>query len=119
MSDAAEPSVPKKWLNLKKNGRPPGCKNYGGISVIAREFKAQGLDWKAEMVKAYKAFDAAEPSTPAYEKAKLRLDYWREALPYTAIKLELKNWRGPKPESKPRKTSTAQALKALEHMEGR
>ena len=102
-----------------KRGRPPGAKNYGGISVIAREFKAQGLDWKAEMVKAYKAFDAAEVDTPAYEKAKFRLNYWQESLPFIAIKMELKNWRGPKPKSNPRKTTTAAALKALEQMEAR
>lgn len=114
-----KPKGPVPEVFKGKQGRKPGCKNYGGISLIAREFKAQGLDWKAEMVKAYRLFEAAEIDTPAYEKAKRRLDYWQEALPYIAIKMELKNWRGPKPQAKPRKTTTAQALKALEQMEAR
>lgn len=103
----------------KYRGRPKGAKNYGGISMIAREFKAQGVDWRTALVRAYKALEAAHTGTPEYDKAREQVAFWREALPYLLVKMEHKlGTRGPRPYT-PHRTSLKAAIKTLEQMESR
>ncbi len=104
----------------KHKGRPHGARNYGGISLIARQFKAQGVDWRVALVDAYKALDAAKPDSPECAKAAILVEFWREALPFVAVKLELKMGdRGLKPSYKPRKMSTKTAMAKIAELEAR
>lgn len=95
-------------------GRPLGAKNYGGISLIAREMRIHGIDWKADMVESYKAYKQDKS-----ESNKILMLYWLELMPYIAIRIEDKLGRGPKKYVKRKAVLSSSVARALERLEGR